>query len=150
MVEHGREEEKLIHNLKQEINQLEKILDRKFKLPEDENPRVLEVQESAESIEEKTSGEHVDKTPSPPRQIHSSDKILLLRDKILVLPHDIEGKESDDTENVFYTKVDSKRLEKFLLEEAAGVWKRPEKKCHKCDIRCEVCDLMNREGTKRM
>ena len=23
------------------------------------------------------------------------------------------------------------------------------KKCHKCDVRCEVCDLMNREGTKK-
>ena len=50
---------------------------------------------------------------------------------------------------MFYTKADSKRLEKFLLEEAAGVWKKPEKKCHKCDIRCEVCDLMNREGTRK-
>ena len=65
LVEHGRKEEELIHNLKQEINQFKKILNRKFKLPEDENPRVLEVQESAESIEEKISGEHVDKTLSP-------------------------------------------------------------------------------------
>ena len=47
LVQHGRKEEELIHNLKQEINQLEKVLGRKFKLPEDENPRVLEVQEYA-------------------------------------------------------------------------------------------------------
>ena len=57
---------------------------------------------------------------------------------ILVLPHDIEGEESDDTENVFYTKLDSRRLKKFLLEEAAAVWKRPEKKAInvRLDMRC--------------
>ena len=91
----------------------------------------------------------MDKTPPPPRQIHSSDKILLLNDEILVLPHDIEGEDSGDIENVFYTKADSRRLEKFLLEEAAGAWKKPEKKCHRCDIRCEVCDLMNRDCTRK-
>ena len=79
-------------------------MNRKLKLPEDEKPRILEFQESAEGKEEKISGEHVDKTLSPPRQIHSSDKILLLKDEILVLPHDIEGEQSNDTENVFYTK----------------------------------------------
>ena len=39
-------------------------MNRKF-LPKDEEPRVLEVQESTESKEEKISGEHVDKTLSP-------------------------------------------------------------------------------------
>ena len=64
---------------------------------------------------------------SPPRHIHSSDKILLLQDEILVLPHAIEGEDTKDEENVFYTKADSKRLEKFLRDEAASFWKRPEK-----------------------
>ena len=35
LVQHGIKEEELINNLKQEINQLEKILNWKFKLPEE-------------------------------------------------------------------------------------------------------------------
>ena len=93
LVKHGMKEEELIDNLKREIKQLEKTLNRKFILPQDEGPRVLEVQES----EENTERGDVGKTLSPPRQIHSSDKILLLKDEILVLPHDIEGEEFDDT-----------------------------------------------------
>ena len=74
---------------------------------------------------------------------------MFLQNEILVLPHDIEGDDTNEGENILYTKTDSKRLEKFLKDEAASFWKRPERKCHKCSLRCEVCDLMNREGSRR-
>ena len=45
LVQHGRKEEDLIHDLYQEINQLQEVLGRKFKLPEEENHRILEIQE---------------------------------------------------------------------------------------------------------
>ena len=49
---------------------------------------------------------------SPPRHIHSSDKILFLQDEILALLHDIEGEDSKEGGNVLYAKADSKRLKK--------------------------------------
>ena len=64
---------------------------------------------------------------TPPRHIRSLDKILFLQNEILVLPHDIEGDDTNEGENILYTKTDSKRLEKFLKDEAASFWKRPEK-----------------------
>ena len=108
-------------NLKLEIKELEKVLNKKFKLPAEEEPKILEVKESTKIKDEEANKKNLGNTFSPPRHIHSSDKILLLQDEILVLPHDIEGEESNDTENVFYPKADSRRLEKFLLEEAAAV-----------------------------
>ena len=59
-----------------------------------------------------------DKNSAPPH-IHSSDKILLFGEEILVLPVDVEGEDIiEDDDNVFYTKADSRRLERYLQQEA--------------------------------
>ena len=60
----------LIHNLNQELHQFQEVLGRKFKLPEEESHRILEIQEpqvSPGNIGEEIKN-HVDKTFPPPRQ----------------------------------------------------------------------------------
>ena len=52
-------------------------------------------------------------------------------DEILVLPVDVEGEDVvEDDEKVYYTKADSRRLERYLQQEAMSEWKRPEKNGH--------------------
>ena len=48
------------------------------------------------------------------------------------MPVDVEGEDVvEDDEKVYYTKADSRRLERYLQQEAMSEWKRPEKKCKK-------------------
>ena len=141
-------EEEILNSIMTQIRELEEILNKKFSLPTEE-VRVMNIKEAPNNKWDKITEPAGKTEPAPPRHIHSSDKILFLQNEILVLPHDIEGDDKNEGENIPYTKTDSKRLEKFLKDEAASFWKRPEKKCHKCSLRCEVCDLMNRGGSWR-
>ena len=103
--------------------------------------KISEERMSAEKTDHQGEDHTTDQNPSPPH-IHSSDKILVFGEEILVLPVDMEGEEDiEDVENVFYTKADSRRLERYLQQEAMSEWKRPEKKCAQHSVRCEVCEL---------
>ena len=88
----------------------------------------------------------------------STDKVLVLPDEILVLPDDYQGDNeawlqdaiiNKKPERVYYTKSDSQRLEKFLLEEQRSIWGRPKKKCRLHSQRCETCDLLSRNTSGR-
>ena len=68
----------------------------------------------------------------------SSDKVLVLPTEVLVLPDDYKGDievwmqdsiVNKEPEKNYYTKADSQKLEKFLLEEQRRIWGRPKKKC---------------------
>ena len=97
----------------------------------------------------------------PPQSIQvqcSTDKILVLPEEILVLPNDYKGDNEDwfqdsiinkKSERVYYTKSDSQRLEKFLLEEQRSIWGRPKKKCRIHSQRCDTCDLLSRNTSGR-
>ena len=97
--------------------------------------------------------------PSQSIQVQcSTDKILVLPTEILVLPDDYRGDYeawlqdaivNKKTEKIFYTKTDSQKLEKFLLEEQRSIWGRPKKKCRLHSQRCDTCDLLSRSTSGR-
>ena len=88
----------------------------------------------------------------------STDKIIVLPEEILVLPNDYKGNNEDwfqdsiinkKSERIYYTKSDSQRLEKFLLEEQRSIWGRPKKKCRIHSQRCDTCYLLSRNTSGR-
>ena len=62
----------------------------------------------------------------------------------------MEGEdEIEEDENVLYTKADSRRLERYLQQEAMSEWRRPEKKCAQHSVRCEVCELLSKDTSNK-
>ena len=64
----------------------------------------------------------------------------------MVLSVNVEGEDKiEGDENVYYTKADSRRLERYLQQEAMAEWRRPEKKYALHSVKCEVCELLSRD-----
>ena len=142
--------EEILKEIKKELKDLETTLKATFSLTEQEalpmkSLQVSEDQATVEQDEIQQERNTADKN-SPPTHIRSLDKILLFGDDILVLPADVEGEDvAEDDENVCYTKADSRRLERYLQQEAMSEWKRPEKKCTQHLVMCEVCELLSKD-----
>ena len=77
--------------IKKELKGLEMILNATFNLTEQEALPMNEERAAVEQDEIQQERNMTDKNSAPPH-IHSSDKILLFGDEILVLPADVEGK----------------------------------------------------------
>ena len=96
----------------------------------------------------------------PPQAIEvqsSTDHILVLPSEILVLPDDYKGDNEEwfqdsiinkKQERIFYSKSDSQKLSKFLLEEQRSIWNKPKVKCKIHSQRCDTCEMLSRSDSQ--
>ena len=74
----------------------------------------------------------------------------MTKEELLILPEDVDGEsKEEEEEKVYYSKTDSLKLQKFLLEEQNHIWKKPRQQCNLHAQKCEVCDLLSRRNSNR-
>ena len=80
----------------------------------------------------------------------SSDKVFMNHAEILVFPSDYSNDDEwvqkaiinkDDNENVFYSRTDAAKLERFLLQEQNAMQQAVQKKCNFHITQCDTCML---------
>ena len=78
--------------------------------------------------------------------------------EILVFPSDYSNDDEwvqraiinkSDNENVFYSRTDAAKLERFLLQEQNAMQQTVQKRCNFHSTQCDTCDLLSRQNHKK-